>query len=69
MRPGGAPPVAPISEQPHWPSAGTGPSHRPGGEQGGARHNDRYPGVYAGYPWLNSYRLWVPGGLRGPIHG
>jgi hypothetical protein len=66
MRPGVRHPVAPISEQPHWPSAGTGPSHRPGGEQGGARHNDRYPGVYAGYPWLNSYGYGFPVSYGGP---
>lgn len=66
MRPGVRHPLSPMSERQHLPSAGTGPSHRPGGEQGGARHNDRYPGVYAGYPWLNSFGYGFPVAYGGP---
>jgi hypothetical protein len=60
MRPGVRFPVSPISEGQHWPSAGTGPSHRPGGDHDGARHYDRYPNVYAGYPWLSSFGYGFP---------
>jgi hypothetical protein len=66
MRPGVRHPLSPVSEQQRLPSAGTGPSHRPGGEQGGDRHNDRFPGVYAGYPWLNTLGYGFPVAYGGP---
>jgi hypothetical protein len=45
----------------HWPSST--PNHRPNnghGGHGGVGYRFRYPTVYAGYPWLNSFGYGLP---------
>jgi hypothetical protein len=60
MRPGVRYPSSPIREGQHWPSAGAGPSHRPGDGRGSVGYRNRYPYIYAGDPWLNSFGYGFP---------
>jgi hypothetical protein len=60
MRPGVRYPSSPIREGQHWPSAGVGPSHRPDDGRDGVGYRNRYPYIYAGYPWLNSFGYGLP---------
>jgi hypothetical protein len=71
--PGPSRSVAPAAHWPSWqasqprPWPGGVPSHPTGGNRDG-RRRERYPAVYAGYPWL-SFGYGVPVGYGMPYAG